>query len=85
VIIAADNLGATGGASSDVFMLAATRASEICIGIASAGVILAATDFGGAQRRLAASIANLAAEIMSRFSETLLLTGSISGQRNGAT
>jgi uncharacterized membrane protein YccC len=85
VIIAADNLGATGGASSDVFMLAVTRASEICIGIASAGVILAATDFGGAQRRLAASIANLAAEIMGRFSETLLLTGSISGQRNGAT
>ena len=60
VIIAADNLGATGGASPDVFMLAVTRASEICIGIASAGIILAATDFGGAQRRLAASIANLA-------------------------
>src|SRR5258708_326515 len=70
-IIAADNLGATGGASPDVFMLAVTRASEICIGIASAGVILAATDFGGAQRRLAVSIANLAAEIMGRFSETL--------------
>ena len=75
-IIAADNLGATGGASPDVFMLAVTRASEICIGIASAGVVLAATDFGGAQRRLAASIANLAAEIMGRFSETLALAGS---------
>jgi uncharacterized membrane protein YccC len=75
-IIAADNLGATGGASPDVFMLAVTRASEICIGIASAGVILAATDFGGAQRQLAASIANLAAEIMGRFSETLALAGS---------
>src|SRR5580698_3504273 len=50
-IIAADNLGATGGASPDVFLLAVTRASEICIGIASAGVILAATDFGSAQRR----------------------------------
>jgi uncharacterized membrane protein YccC len=75
-IIAADNLGATGGASSDVFMLAVWRASEICIGIASAGVILAATDLGGAQRRLAASIANLAAEIMGRFSETLALAGS---------
>src|SRR5271169_2813054 len=68
-IIAADNLGATGGASPDVFMLAVTRASEICIGIASAGAILAATDFGGAQRRLATSIANLAAAIMGRFSE----------------
>jgi uncharacterized membrane protein YccC len=75
VIIAADNLGATGGASPDIFMLAVTRASEICIGIASAGVILAATDFGGAQRRLAASIANLAAEIMGRFCETLALAG----------
>jgi uncharacterized membrane protein YccC len=73
VIIAADNLGATGEASPDIFMLAVTRASEICIGIASAGIILAATDFGGAQRRLAASIAKLAAEIMGRFSETLVL------------
>jgi hypothetical protein len=55
VIIAADNLGATGGASPDVFMRAVTRASEICIGIASAGTILAVTDFDGAQRRLAVS------------------------------
>src|SRR5271154_4896531 len=39
-IIAADNLGATGGASPDIFMLAVTRASEICIGIASAGLVL---------------------------------------------
>ena len=74
-IIAADNLGATGGASSDVFMLAVWRASEICIGIASAGVILAATDFGGARRRLAASIANMAAEIVGGFSRTLALAG----------
>ena len=66
-IIAADNLGATGGASSDVFLLAVTRASEICIGIACAGIVLAGTDLGGAQRRLARSFANLAAEIMGRF------------------
>jgi uncharacterized membrane protein YccC len=52
-IIAADNLGATGGASSDVFLLAVTRASEICIGIVCAGIVLAGTDLGGAQRRLA--------------------------------
>ena len=32
-IIAADNLGATGGPNTDIFMLAITRASEICIGI----------------------------------------------------
>jgi uncharacterized membrane protein YccC len=66
-IIATNNLGATGGASSDVFLLAVTRASEICIGIACAGIVLAGTDLGGAQRRLAESLANLAAEIMGRF------------------
>jgi uncharacterized membrane protein YccC len=72
-IIAADNLGATGGASSDVFLLAVTRASEICIGIACAGIVLAGTDLGGAQRRLAESLANLAAEIMDRFGRMLAL------------
>jgi uncharacterized membrane protein YccC len=73
-IIAANNLGATGGASSDVFLLAVTRASEICIGIACAGIVLAGTDLGGAQRRLAESFANLAAEIMRRFIRMLDLT-----------
>jgi uncharacterized membrane protein YccC len=72
-IIAADNLGATGGASSDVFLLAVTRASEICIGIACAGIVLAGTDMGGAQRRLAESFANLAAEIMGRIGRMLAL------------
>jgi uncharacterized membrane protein YccC len=75
VIIGADNLGATGGASSDIFMLAVTRASEICIGIACAGIVLAGTDLGGAQRRLAESFANLAAEIMGRFIRMLDLAG----------
>ena len=72
-IIAADNLGATGGASSDVFLLAVTRASEICIGIACAGIVLAGTDLGGAQRRLAESFADLADEIMGRFGRMLTL------------
>src|SRR6202021_1326950 len=72
-IIAADNLGATGGASSDVFLQAVTRASEICIGIACAGIVLAGTDLGGAQRRLADSFANLAAEIMDQFGRMLAL------------
>ncbi|HTV27915.1 MAG TPA: FUSC family protein, partial [Xanthobacteraceae bacterium] len=35
-IIAADTLGATGGPDGHVFMLAVTRASEICIGIVCA-------------------------------------------------
>src|SRR3954451_9768069 len=46
-IIAADILGAGGGANAaEVFMLAVTRASEISIGIVCAGVVLAGTDFG---------------------------------------
>jgi uncharacterized membrane protein YccC len=47
-IVAANTLGATGGASPDVFMLAVFRASEICVGIVCAGIVLAATDLGGA-------------------------------------
>src|SRR5260370_14035326 len=74
-IIAADTLGATGGPSPDVFMLAVWRASEICIGIVCAGVVLAGTDLGGARRRLAGSFASLAAEIASRFSRMLALAG----------
>src|SRR6476659_1092364 len=74
-IIAADNLGATGGASPDVFMLAVTRASEICIGIVCAGFVLAGTDLGDAQRRLAASFADLAVEIAGRFTRMLALAG----------
>ena len=75
VIIAADNLGATGGANADVFLLAVWRASEICIGIACAGIVLAGTDLGGARRRLAVSFASLAAEITSRFTRMLALAG----------
>src|SRR5258705_4077556 len=74
-IIAADTLGATGGPSPDVFMLAVWRASEICIGIVCAGVVLAGTDLGGTRRRLAGSFASLAAEIVSRFSRMLTLAG----------
>ena len=57
------------------FMLAITRASEICIGIACAGVILACTDLGGAPRRLAALFASLCAEIMGRFVGALTKAG----------
>jgi hypothetical protein len=37
----------------DAFNLAVTRATEICMGIVSAGLVLAGTDFGGARHRLA--------------------------------
>jgi uncharacterized membrane protein YccC len=72
-IIAADTLGATGGPNADVFMLAVTRASEICIGIVCAGVVLAGTDLGGAQWHLAGLLADLAAEITVRFTGMLAL------------
>jgi uncharacterized membrane protein YccC len=75
-IIAADNLGATGGASPDVFWLAVFRASAICIGIVCAGIVLAGTDLGGARRGLAVSVANLAAEIAGGFTRMLALAGS---------
>jgi len=74
-IIAADTLGATGGASPEVFMLAIWRASEICIGIVCAGLVLALTDLGGAQRQLAGSFAALAAEITGRFAGMLARAG----------
>jgi uncharacterized membrane protein YccC len=76
VIVAADALGATGGPNANaVFMLAVTRATEICIGIVSAGIVLAGTDLGGARRRLAASFAALPAEITGRFLIMLIQAG----------
>ena len=74
-IIASDQLGATGGLNGQAFMLAITRVSEIWIGIVSAGIVLAGTDFGDAPRRLAAQFAALAAEIAKGFSSSLALAG----------
>jgi uncharacterized membrane protein YccC len=75
-IIASDQLGAVGGLNGEAFRLAVARASEICIGIVCAGVVLAATDLGGAARRLAVQLASIAAEIMGRFTSTLSMAGS---------
>lgn len=74
-IVAGDVLGATGGPSSEVFMLAITRASEIGIGIVSAGIVLAGTSLGGARRRLARLLAAVAAEIGGRITNMLALAG----------
>jgi uncharacterized membrane protein YccC len=74
-IIASDQLGATGGPNGQAFMLAVYRASEICIGIVSAGIVLAGTDFGQAQRRLAALLAAISSEITGRFARTLAVAG----------
>jgi len=78
-IIASDQLGSTGGLNGEAFMLAVTRASEICIGIVCAGVILAGTDLGHARRRLAALIAAISAEIAGRFTGALAAVAAGSG------
>ena len=74
-IIASDQLGAVGGLNGEAFLLAVFRASEICIGIVCAGVVLAVTDLGGAQRRLATLFAAISSEISSRFTGTLVSAG----------
>ena len=74
-IVASDQLGATGGAHGDIFMLAVTRASETCIGIVCAGIVLAATDLGGARRLLATRIAELTARIAAGLASTFAPTG----------
>src|SRR5215469_16182856 len=75
-IVAGDLLGATGGVNADAaFLLAVSRATEICIGIVSAGIILAGTDLGGARRRLATLFAAISSEITSRFAGTLAVAG----------
>jgi uncharacterized membrane protein YccC len=74
-IIAGDQLGATGGLNGEAFMLAIIRVSEICIGIVSAGVVLAGTDLGGARRRLATLFAGVSTGIIANFSDTLVKAG----------
>jgi uncharacterized membrane protein YccC len=74
-IIASDQLGVTGGVNGDAFMLAIARSSEICIGIVSAGVVLAVTDLGGARGRLARVFAELSASIMRGFTRMLAMAG----------
>jgi uncharacterized membrane protein YccC len=76
VIIASDQLGATGGLNGEAFTLAITRVTEIGIGIVSAGVVLAGTDLGDAPRRLATLFASLAAGIMAKFTGALQAAGS---------
>ena len=72
-IVAGGELGATGGASEVVFMLALTRASEVCIGIVSATIVLSWTDFGAASRRLAAELAAISVDIAGGIAGALSL------------
>jgi uncharacterized membrane protein YccC len=58
-IIASGELGATGGASETVFMLALTRATDVCIGIAATTIVLSWTDLGAASRRLSSQLVTI--------------------------
>jgi uncharacterized membrane protein YccC len=80
-IIAGDELGAIGGLNGDAFTLAITRVSEISIGIASAGVVLAGTDLGGGRRQLATLLTALTGGITAQFAATLVSDSNFSGNR----
>jgi uncharacterized membrane protein YccC len=72
-ILASDVLGPVGATNSgDVTILAIDRALEICIGIVSAGVVLALTDLGHSRRKLAAEFAALSTAIMDGFADCFL-------------
>ena len=75
VIVASDQLGATGGAHGDVLLLAINRATEICLGIVCAGIVLAGTDFGHARRRLAATFGRITAAVGNGFCRTFVIRG----------
>jgi uncharacterized membrane protein YccC len=68
-IIAIDVLGPVGSTNGIVFIFAVDRAIEICIGIVSAGVVLALTDLGHSRRKLATEFAALSSAIMDGFTD----------------
>ena len=68
-IIAIDVLGPVGSTNGIVFIFAIDRALEICIGIVSAGVVLALTDLGHSRRKLATECAALSSAIMDGFTD----------------
>lgn len=74
-IVAGAELGAVGGANGQVFTLAVTRATEICIGVIAASVVLATTHIGDAPRRLQEQIFSIALEIRSHISDMLAAGG----------
>src|SRR5579863_1033379 len=68
-IIAIDVLGPVGSSNGVVFMFAIDRAIEICIGIVSAGVVLALTDLGHSRRKLATESAAISSAVMDGFAD----------------
>ncbi len=76
-ILASDVLGPVGASNSgSVVILAIDRALEICIGILSAGVVLALTDLGHSRRKLAAEFAALSTAILDGFADCFLVASS---------
>jgi uncharacterized membrane protein YccC len=69
-VIAIDVLGPIGSTNGIVFIFAIDRALEICIGIVSAGVVLALTDLGHSRRKLATEFADLSSAILDGFSDS---------------
>jgi uncharacterized membrane protein YccC len=74
-VIAAGELGTTGGSNGAAFHLDFTRVTEIGIGIFSATIVLAGTDFGGARHRLATQITEISKEISKHFMNVFALNG----------
>ncbi|MGH7081194.1 MAG: FUSC family protein [Acetobacteraceae bacterium] len=74
-LIANDQLGATGGANGDAFMLAVNFFTLVALGIFAAGIVLGLTDLGSAPRRLAAHLAGIIAGIAANFTRTLASVG----------
>lgn len=74
VIIFADTL-----ANPDTaFFLAVIRVGEICIGIASAGLVMVLTDFGAARRQLAGTLRGTAEQLRDGFLATVRQGGETS-------
>src|SRR6202167_5107329 len=74
-ILASDVLGPVGTTDTgSVVILAIDRALEICIGIVSAGVVLALTDLGRSRRKLGAELASLSTQLMDGFAYCFLIT-----------
>ena len=74
-IVAGAELGAVGGPNGQAFMLAVGRATEICIGVVAAGIVLASTHVGVASHRLLEQISGIADEIRSHVSNMLANAG----------
>jgi len=74
-IVAGAELGAVGGTNGQAFTLAVTRATEICIGVIAAGIVLTTTHTGDAPRRLQEQIYGIAREIRSHVSDMLAAGG----------